>query len=80
MQLLLEVKNPTEFQLLLQYVRQLSSAKILGQQPGTTASGSPKGTKSFFDRHYGSLKSGMTIEEIDQQLFKLRQEWERDTW
>lgn len=34
--------------------------------------------KTFFERHYGVLSSKMTVEEMDVQLKKLREEWERD--
>jgi len=33
--------------------------------------------KGKFDRYYGILKTGLTIEEIDAQLKQLRDEWER---
>lgn len=34
--------------------------------------------KVDFDAMYGSLKSGLTIEQIDAELKALRNEWERD--
>lgn len=33
--------------------------------------------KSLFDRFYGSTKSGLTIEQLDEKLSTLRNEWER---
>lgn len=33
---------------------------------------------TFFDQFYGKTNSGMTIEQIDNQLNSLRNEWERD--
>ncbi|WP_375448418.1 hypothetical protein [uncultured Fibrella sp.] len=47
-------------------------------QPETTLQHSDK--PSFSDQFYGSLKSGLTIEEIDHQLQTLRNEWDRPTW
>jgi hypothetical protein len=38
------------------------------------------GKPSLSARFYGSLQSGMTIEEIDHQLQTLRNEWDRPTW
>lgn len=77
MQVVLEINNPNELQLLLQYVKLLSSARIVKPQTPTA----PKRTKkTFFEQHYGVLRSNMTTEEIEDQLKKLRQEWERDTW
>ncbi len=32
---------------------------------------------SLFDRFYGSVKGGLTIEQLDEQLTTLRDEWER---
>ena len=43
-------------------------------------SASPPATarkKGKFDKYYGILKTGLTIEEIDAQLKLLRDEWER---
>ena len=34
--------------------------------------------KVDYEKLYGSLKSGLTIEEIDDQIKALRSEWERD--
>jgi hypothetical protein len=31
-----------------------------------------------YEKLYGSLKSGLTVEEIDRQLKALRNEWNRD--
>ena len=33
--------------------------------------------KGKFDKYFGILKTGLTIEEIDDQLKILRDEWER---
>jgi hypothetical protein len=33
--------------------------------------------KKRFSQYRGSLKSGLSVEEIDAQLNKLREEWER---
>ena len=52
MQVVLEVKNPTELQLLLQYVKLLSSAKVIEAQPKTVAA---VASHSFFERHFGHL-------------------------
>ncbi len=44
-------------------------------------SGNPQNGKvSFFDKYNGSLKSRLSLQEIDARLHQLRQEWERDTW
>ena len=71
MQILLEINNPNDLQLLLQYVKLLSSAKVVE----TNGKRMPVETqKSFFEKYYGSVKSKMTVEEIDIALKKLREE------
>lgn len=35
------------------------------------------GKKGKFDKYFGILKTGLSIEEIDAQLKLLRDEWER---
>ncbi len=77
MQVILEINNPNELQLLLQYVKLLSSAKVLEAKPQAILANAKK---TFFERHYGVLNSKITVEELDAQLNKLRGEWERDTW
>ncbi len=37
----------------------------------------PQPEKKRFSKYRGSLKSGLSVEEIDAQLTKLREEWER---
>ena len=38
----------------------------------------PKKELTFFEQFYGKTNSGLTIDEIDEQLKTLRQEWDRD--
>ncbi len=77
MQVVLEVKNPTELQLLLQYVKLLSSAKVIEANSQTVAA---VASRTFFERHFGAMHHKMTVQELEIQLKKLRDEWERDTW
>jgi hypothetical protein len=32
----------------------------------------------YFSKYYGSMKTNMSVEEIDQKLKELREEWNRD--
>lgn len=32
----------------------------------------------YYTKYYGTLKSGLTVDEIDKQLADLRNEWNRD--
>lgn len=76
MQLILEIQNKNELQLLLQYVKLLQTVKIIGPQiPQKNEKQKPP---SLFQRYYGAIKSNETIDEIDEQLKKLREEWTRD--
>jgi hypothetical protein len=78
MQLILEISNSNDLQLLLEYLRSLPSAKVLG---GPVAQDKPKAVKkNFFDRYNGSLKAKQSIQDIDTQLEQMRQEWERPTF
>jgi hypothetical protein len=78
MQVVLEIRNPTDVQLLLQYVKLLSSARVVDTQAKRPNAATL--SKPFFDRHFGALLSAMTPEEIDAQLKTLRDGWERATW
>lgn len=37
----------------------------------------PQNNKKLFGKYRGSLKSGLSIQELDAQLLKIRNEWER---
>lgn len=77
MQVVLEIKNPNELQLLLQYVKLLSSVRVVDPKPKVLPTAVKK---TFFEQHYGAIRSNMSNEEIDTQINKLRDERERDTW
>ncbi len=77
MKVILEINNPNELQLLLQYVKLLSSARVVEAKKTAMPI---RAKRTFFEQHYGAMRADMTIEEIDAQLKKLREEWERDTW
>lgn len=77
MQVVLEINNSNDLQLLLQYVRLLSSARIVESRP----EGDPQPSKaSFFRQYYGSIRSEQSAAGMDAQIKKLREGWERDTW
>lgn len=78
MQLILEINNSNDLRLLLEYLRSLPSAKVLG---GPSGQDMPKAVKkNFFDHYNGSLKAKQSIRDIDKQLEQIRQEWERPTF
>lgn len=83
MEIQLSISNPKRAFALLEFLKAsdlIDTFKILETQPNTIVSKSktPETGVSFFDKFYGSVKSGMTLEQIDQHLNELRKEWERD--
>ncbi len=80
MQIILEIKKQKELQMLLQYLRFLPSAKIVEPTAVKVSANPPNGKLPFFDKYHGSIKSSLTLQEIDDRLQQLRQEWERNTW
>ncbi len=74
----LEIENQVEYQLLLQYVHLLKSARVVDSAPLAKPKKAEK--QSFFERHFGSVGSQMSAEHIENQLKNLRDEWERPTW
>jgi hypothetical protein len=77
MQLVIEVNNPKKLDFLLEllrsfdYVKNIHLADVSNKhQTGNNA--------SFFEKYYGSQKSGVSMNDVDQKLNSLRAEWERD--
>ncbi len=50
---------------------------IVLKASSTSASETNPRKKGKFDKYFGILKTGLSIEEIDAQLKLLREEWER---
>jgi uncharacterized small protein (DUF1192 family) len=60
---------------LLKSLNYVDSVKI---QPDSKEAIKPATNQSsIFDRFYGSTKSGLTVEQLDERLSTLRDEWER---
>lgn len=53
-----------------------TDVEIIVLKTATTSVAKP-GKKGKFDKYFGILKTGLSIEEIDAQLKLLRDEWER---
>lgn len=79
MQILVEVNNRKKVDLLVDMLV-LEFVKSIRIADASAPVVSPKVDRSFFNRFYGSLKTGSTPDEIDQKLNALRTEWERDTF
>ena len=75
----ISVQNPQKAVALLEFLKSfelIDTFKVIENSiVNTTIS---KNEITFFDQFYGKTNSGMTIEQIDNQLNSLRNEWERD--
>jgi uncharacterized protein with von Willebrand factor type A (vWA) domain len=79
MDIQISVQNPQKAIALLEFLKSfemIDKFKILKH----SFSKAQKDEKevSRFDKFYGSTKTGLSIDEIDEQLNILRKEWERD--
>jgi len=79
MDIQINVQNPQKAVPLLEFLKSfelIDTFKVIENSiVNTTIS---KNEITFFDQFYGKTNSGMTIEQIDNQLNSLRNEWERD--
>jgi hypothetical protein len=79
MDIQISVQNPQKAVGLLEFLKSfelIDTFKVIENSiVNTTIS---KNEITFFDQFYGKTNSGMTIEQIDNQLNSLRNEWERD--
>ena len=58
MKVVLEINNPNELQLLLQYVKLLSSARVVESKPAVQPA---RAERTFFEQHYGAMRTDMTM-------------------
>ena len=84
MQLTIEIESQNELQLLLQYLRFMPTAKIL-KGPSSVANStnvepSSKRPKKDLSKYWGSLPNDMTLDEVDEKITKMREEWVRDIY
>ncbi len=81
MQLTLEIDSPNELQLILQYLRFMPSVRVR-EEPKIEVFAMPVATpekpKTDFSQYWGCLQTGLTLDEIDQKLNEMREEWTRD--
>ena len=75
----INLKNQSKLLYLVQLLQSLDFVESVTVQSDRTQNNVPTKSNnvSFFDQFYGSTKSNMTIEQIDNQLNSLRSEWER---
>jgi uncharacterized protein YeeX (DUF496 family) len=84
MHLTIEIQTQQDMQLILQYLKLLPNVRILPGQAGEDIkigqSVRKENPSLDFSRYWGSIKTSMSIEEIDNTIRKMRSEWERDTY
>jgi hypothetical protein len=64
MQLTLEIESPNELQLLLQYIRLLSSVTVLAEPRSVSKPAAAVDAASIFDPSGGSQRQGLTVEQF----------------
>ncbi len=76
MKLTLEIQNQQELQLILQYLKLLPSVRVINAPVVATNSSVLSsvsfGAKKDFSKYWGSINTGMSIDEIDEKLNKMR--------
>ena len=80
MQIIVEVNNRKKLDLLIELLNALEFVKSIRIADAPATAVSRKAKEAFFTRYYGSLKTGLSPDQIDHELNSLRKEWERDTF
>lgn len=82
MQLTLEVQSQQDLQLILQYLRLLPGVRVLAEpnsKPGSMPVIIPgQKPKKDFSKYWGSIQTGLSMDEIDHKIQQMRSEWDRD--
>jgi hypothetical protein len=79
MDIQISVQNPQKAIALLEFLKSfemIDKFKILGNS--FSKAKTEEKEISRFDKFYGSAKTGLSNDELDEQLNILRNEWERD--
>lgn len=82
MHLTLEVKSQQELQLILKYLQLLPGVKVVAEPKNQSEAQSEAAdggkAKKDFSKYWGSIQTGLTVEDIDSKLNEIRGEWDRD--
>lgn len=73
----ISLNNQQKLPYLIELLKSLDFVDSVKIQQDSTDTDRPSNEPSLFDRFYGSTKSGLTIEQLDEKLSTLRNEWER---
>lgn len=73
----ISLNNQQKLPYLIELLKSLDFVDSVKIQPDNIDTDKPVNKLSLFDRFYGSTKSGLTLEQLDEQLSTLRSEWER---
>lgn len=71
------LKNQNKAQYLLELLRSLDFVESVNIKSSADEVVEKRKGVSQFDKFYGSLNSGKTHQQIDEQLKEMRNEWER---
>ena len=74
----ISLRNQQKLPYLLELLRSLDFVESVSVQPDVPADSIPPTAPSLFEQFYGRAKSGMPIEQLDEKLNDLRNEWTRD--
>jgi hypothetical protein len=79
MDIQISVQNPQKAIALLEFLKSFEMIDKFTVLENSSSKISSKGkVTTFFDKFYGKTNSGLTVEQIDNQLNTYRKEWERD--
>lgn len=73
----INLKNQNKLYYLVELLKSLDFVESVKIQPDAPTVSAANPAYSLFEQFYGSTKSGLTINEIDERLDKLRNEWDR---
>jgi len=74
----ISLNNQQKLPYLIELLKSLDFVDSVKIQSGSDEADKPVNNKpSLFDRFYGSAKNGLTIDQLDERLITLRDEWER---
>lgn len=79
MQLTLEIQSQQELQMILRYLRSLPGVRVVSEpKPKSGRNTSESKPPKDFSKYWGSIRTGLTADEIDDKLRQMRSQWDRD--
>jgi hypothetical protein len=78
MDIQISVQNPQKAIALLEFLKSFEMIDKFTVLENASSKKQLKKELSFFEKFYGKTKSGLTLEQLDNQINTFRKEWERD--